>query len=176
MRRWRVADSMSDANQDTSSRIRLDTATGTLSDGAIRYVMIRADGLMGAFVGSAAHAGLAALCESVYQHGRNSLIHYQREHGRDPAALMATVARVAAQLGWGAWEVTRPSHGEVKAIVRHSPFAEAAAPSEVPSCAPILGMVRAVGELVLGTEVRTCEQQCVACGASRCEFSAKSVG
>lgn len=167
---------MSDAKQDTSSRIRLDTATGTLSDGAIRYVMIRADGLMGAFEGPNAPAGLAALCESVYQHGRNSLIQYQREHGGDPATLMATVASVAAQLGWGAWAVTRPSHGEVKVIVRHSPFAEAAGSSEVPLCAPILGMVRAVGELVLGTEVCTREQRCMACGACRCEFSAKSVG
>ncbi len=167
---------MSSANEDTTSGIRLDLTTGTLSDGAIRYVMIRADGLMGAFGDPSAHAGLAGLCESVYQHGRNSLIQYQREHGSDPATLMATVARVAVQLGWGVWEVTRPSQVEVKVIVRHSPFAEAGGRSEVPLCAPILGMVRALGELVLGTQVHTCEQLCVACGAVRCEFSAKVAG
>ncbi len=165
---------MTDRNEDSPSRIRLDAVTGTLSDGAIRYVMIRADGLMGAFLRSGAPAALPSLCASVYTHGKHSLMQYQREHGTDPATLMATVARVAAQLGWGAWDVRRPSLNELKIIVRHSPFAEAAGQSEVPVCAPILGMVRAMGELVLGGEVHAREYTCGACGGSNCEFSAKS--
>jgi hypothetical protein len=110
---------------DVSSRIRLDLATGTLSDGAIRYVLIRADGLMGAFIGTGASGSLVALYESVYRHGQNSLRHYQSEHGTDPTVLMATVAHVAATLGWGAWVFTRPGPKELRLTVHNSPLAAA---------------------------------------------------
>jgi uncharacterized protein len=161
---------MTEPTPDAYSRIGLDLATGTLSDGAIRYVTIRADGLMGAFVGTAVKGSLTALCESVYRHGRDSLVQYQSEHGNDPTVLMATVAHVAATLGWGAWVFTRAGPKELKLTVHNSPFAEAAGASEVPLCAPILGMMRAVGELVLGGAVHAQERECAACGAVNCEF------
>lgn len=156
---------------DVSSRIRLDRATGALSDGSTRYVMIRADGLMGAFIGTAARGSLTALRESVYRHGRKSLMHYQSEHGSDPAVLMATAAHMAATLGWGVWVFSRPGPTELKLTVHNSPFAEAVGASEVPLCAPILGMTRAVGELVLGGAVDARERECAACGAVNCEFA-----
>lgn len=62
--------------------IELDPLQGSWTDGDIRYVMIRADGLMGAFGKDGAE--LIALERSVYAHGRQSLLRYQAGSA-DPA-------------------------------------------------------------------------------------------
>lgn len=163
----------SNLSENLSSRIRSDVSTGTLTDGPVRYVLIRADGLMGAFTGPGQRAELAALSESVYQHGRKSLIQYQREHGTDPGLLIAVVTQMAATLGWGVWRFRRVKVHELVLSVQNSPFSAAVGTSETPVCAPVLGIVRAAGEILMNAPVRALEEQCAACGAGRCEFSVK---
>jgi hypothetical protein len=160
-------------SQNAFSRIRSDVSLGALSDGPVRYVLIRADGLMGAFTGPGQRVELASLCESVYQHGRKSLIQYQKEHGTDPGLMIAVVTQMAATLGWGVWHLRRLRADELALSVQNSPFAGAVGTSEIPVCAPVLGIVRAAGEILMNGAVRAIEHQCAACGADRCEFSVR---
>ena len=149
--------------------IKLDEATGAWRDEDIRYVLIRADGLMSAFRDRP--DGLAALAQSIYIHGRKSLIRYQTK-SPDPTVILATVAGVASFLGWGVWSFSRDDRG-LALIVRNSPFAAAGPSSSTAACAPILGMFRAVSELILHQPVTALEHACAASGAaSQCEFRA----
>lgn len=159
--------------EEISARIRFDAARGALTDGDIRYVLIRADGLMRAFAGPAAPASLSALGDSVYRHGRQSLLKYRSEIGPDPAPLLAAVRSISAVLGWGTWTFARSGAHELRLTVQNSPFAAGMGVCDVAACAPILGMLRAAAELVLGEAVLAREDACVACGADCCAFSAR---
>jgi len=147
--------------------IKPDLLQGAWTDGDIRYVMIRADGLMGAFQNRP--ESLAALEQSIYTHGRKSLLRYQSA-SLDSASLLATVTQVAGFLGWGIWQFTRPGAMDLRLSVRNSPFAILTPPAPSGACAPILGMFRAVCETVLQQPVQAQECACVAGGAACCEF------
>lgn len=147
--------------------IKPDMLQGAWTDGDIRYVMIRADGLMGAFQNRP--EDLAALEQSIYTHGRKSLLRYQSV-SLDSASLLATVTQVASFLGWGIWQFTTPDATHLRLSVRNSPFAILNPPGPTGACAPILGMFRAVCEVVLRQPIQAREYACAASGAACCEF------
>jgi len=156
----------------TFSRIRFDDTSGALRDGDVRYVVMRADGLMGAFAGSP--TGLSALSRSVYEHGRLSVQKYQSELTHEIGDLLATIEGTAAELGWGVWRFAWSERVSLTLSVWSSPFAEVMVPASMPTCAPILGMFQAIAEAALGAGTRVVEAKCSACGAPACEFVAKA--
>jgi predicted hydrocarbon binding protein len=80
------------------------------------------------------------------------------------------VAAVASFLGWGVWRFGRDDGG-LALTVHNSPFAAASPLSPTAASAPILGMFRAVSELVLRQPVTVLEHACAATGAvPQCEF------
>jgi predicted hydrocarbon binding protein len=142
---------------------------GSIRHGDIRYVLIRADGLMGAFNGDGSER-LQDLSESVYLHGRHSLARYYADCGGDIEATIKAIESRAAQMGWGRWKIVRSHPQRLTLTVDNSPFAIGR--SVHPQCAPAAGMFRAVAELALGGPVYLLETRCVACGAQTCEFQA----
>lgn len=158
-------------------RLTFDAARGEYRDGAIRYLMLRPDALMGLFAElpeGMRPAALAALARSVARAGGASARSYQTAGAADSASLLATIAATAPALGWGAWDLRRDGEG-LALTVRNSPFAAGAGPCGTAVCAPVLGMLRAVGGLVLGDPVTVEETACAAAGAADCRFTVRRV-
>ncbi|MEZ5659840.1 MAG: 4-vinyl reductase [Burkholderiaceae bacterium] len=159
---------------------------GEIRDGDIRYLMLRADALMGVFRAlPAEHRGpaLAAFATSIVRHGGKSAKAYQAMGADDGARLLEVIRSTAPQLGWGRWSVLGHAPDRIEIEVHNSPFAAGwrLAEGEVdvePSavCTPIVGMLTVVGAMVLGREVRVRETACACTGhAPACRFEVRSV-
>jgi predicted hydrocarbon binding protein len=154
-------------------RLIFDSAHGEYRDGDIRYMMIRPDALMGILAelpASMRPEFLAAFARSITRHGGRSAQAYRAAGAVAPAQMVATIAETAPQLGWGVWDL-RHSTGALDLTVRNSPFVAGHGPAAGPVCHPILGMLRAVGPMVLGCDVVAAETQCAATGHAACRFS-----
>ncbi|ANY16818.1 V4R domain-containing protein [Bordetella pseudohinzii] len=158
-------------------RLKWDAPAGAILDADRRYVMLRADVLMGLFAalppGQRAQA-LDSLQASVRTYGGASARAYQASGAADLAAFLRVMAESAADLGWGAWRF-EPDHGAgLRLSVRNSPFAMAAGPGDRPVCHAITGMLEAVSALVTGASRTFRETRCASMGASCCEFQAQN--
>jgi hypothetical protein len=155
-------------------RLDFDTGNGQVRDGARRYLLLRADVLMGLFDELPEPARAEALCafgRSVATRGADSLRVYAAEPGGAGEALLRAVEAAAASLGWGRWRLARDGDG-LSLEVRNSPFAAAARSG--PACHAIAGMLQGLAGIVLGGAASARETTC-ACstGAGRCRFSAR---
>jgi predicted hydrocarbon binding protein len=156
-------------------RLAWDLARGELRDGDVRYLLIRADTLMGLFRAlpePERGAALEALARSVVEHGRRSAQRYQAMGAAGARALLEVIERTAPQLGWGVWRFNEISERTLALEVENSPFAAGHGPAATPVCHAIAGMLQAVGSLALGGEVRVEEERCAAQGHGRCVFRA----
>jgi len=154
-------------------RMQWQTEAGQIMDADRRYVMLRADVLMGVFRRLGAKAGqeaLSAFAESVRESGGKSAKAYFEQLGGDTEKLLGTMCSYSAELGWGSWQFTRDEKG-LRLQVHNSPFAAGFGPSETPVCHAIAGMLGTVGELVLQGGVTVEETQCAAQHAcAHCSF------
>jgi predicted hydrocarbon binding protein len=154
-------------------RLIYDAEHGEYRDGDIRYMMIRPDALMGMIAElpeDARPLALEAFARSIRNFGGRSARSYRATGAADVAALLGVIQQTAPQLGWGRWQLERTPDG-LALTVENSPFAAGAGRSPYPVCAPIRGMLTAVGEMVLGEAVVVAETACAATGASCCRFS-----
>lgn len=170
-----ASDTDDPAPRGLRARLRWTGAQGAIHDGPRRYLLMRADVLMGMLrrLPDEVRAQAAdAFAESVAAHGVDSIRVYFREVGEDPPALLAATASAASDLGWGGWSF-EAGRGELRLTVENSPFAAGHGAAAAPVCAPIRGMLQAVANVATGAECEVVERRCVACGASRCEFEAR---
>ncbi len=154
-------------------RLRLDAGRGAWLDQDRRYVLMRADALMGLFAElpvGARSAALDALARSVLRHGGASVAAYHAMDG-DRDGLMRVVADTAAQLGWGVWTFARDDTG-LRLAVENSPFAAGFGASDTPVCHAIKGLLQAVSETVMKAPTHVTEVVCAATGAPCCRFEA----
>jgi predicted hydrocarbon binding protein len=158
-------------------RLVFDLDNGELRDGELRYLMLRADALMGLFKQlpeDARQAALASLGRSVLTHGGNSARTYLERSGADPSSLCAIISGTAPQLGWGVWRFGPDQADALTLEVTNSPFVAGYGTSSHPLCAPIVGMLEAVGGLVLSGPVTAEETGCAAVtGGEACHFTVK---
>jgi LAO/AO transport system ATPase len=141
----------------------------------IGYLRLRADTLMGMFrhlPGPARAQAFAAFARSAAEHGGDSARRYLESAGGDATALLATIAKTAAELGWGSWRFGERSATRLALEVTDSPFAEGYGAADTEVCAPITGMLQAVAGLALGSACEAREVQCRARGAASCRFEA----
>ena len=141
-------------------RLFFDLSAGQVMDGERRYVLMRADVLMGAFdeLEEPAHAeALRALGRSVYRQGADSVRAYLRELG--PEALLRAMEDGSASLGWGRWTLTAEP-GLLRLRVDNSPFAQASRRHSVPACHAIGGMLGAVAATLWSKPAEAHETQC----------------
>lgn len=156
-------------------RLIFDSERGELRDGPVRYLLIRQDSLTGMFrklPAGARRAAMAALAQSIEERGGDSVDRYMSAHAAEQ--LMEVVAETAAQLGWGHWRFDESVVGELGLEVENSPFADVfddVAPG--PACAPIAGMLGALGARILGGPVMVDEIACATEGGARCRFRAR---
>lgn len=128
-------------------RLVFETNKGQVMDADRRYVLLRADVLMGVFdllPKPAREQALVAFAESVFRFGSGSVRAYADPSDHDSKKLFAAVAAGAASLGWGAWEFEIGDR-TCRLTVQNSPFATATSHKHN-ACSPILGMLRAVCE------------------------------
>lgn len=126
------------------ARLRHDLEGGQVLDGPRRYLLMRADVLMGAFdrlPGAARAQALRALGASVVQQGGDSVRAYLAELGAD--ALLRAMEDASASLGWGRWTL-HADGSRLQLEVRNSPFAAATRRSDAPACHAIAGMLQAL--------------------------------
>lgn len=155
-------------------RLDWDSDNGAIYDREIPYLLIRPDSLMGIFEflpKTERAAAFEAFARSIAHYGKGSAESYQALGAAQADTLMATIAETAPQLGWGVWNLCRTGAG-LSLEVRNSPFAAGYGNSDTPVCAPIRGMLEAVGSLVLGKNVAVREIGCASCGADMCTFEA----
>ena len=158
-------------------RLVFDVARGAVLDADRRYVLLRADVLMGIFAGlegQARDAALAAFARSVAEHGAASVRAYRDAVGAD--ALPQAMQDAAASLGWGRWRLDAArSHGESPTLalaVENSPFAAAAPPGSARACHAIAGMLEAVAGALWQQPADARETHCAAQGGATCSFVA----
>lgn len=157
-------------------RLVWDPSRGKIQDRDIPYLLIRPDSLMGIFrflPDADRPAAFEAFARSIAHHGRGSAESY-RNIGADQAdALLDTIADTAPQLGWGIWDLARSGNDGLSLKVEYSPFAAGYGRSDLPVCAPIRGMLEAVGGIVFGADMKARETACAASGAALCSFDAR---
>jgi len=167
-----------------SLRERLSWQDGAVHDGPRRYLMMRPDVLMGAVAAlddAARAALLAAWAETTRMHGGASLQAYAQQLGGDADALIAATVAAAADLGWGSWALQREPWGLSLQVV-NSPFvtgwrAAAAQAALRPVCAPVRGMLAALGAALLPGGTSVAETDCAAQHddpSCPCRFEARS--
>lgn len=165
-----------DVTKTFRERLIWNPARGEIHDREIPYLLIRPDSLMGIFrflPEAERPAAFEAFARSIAHHGRGSAESYQTL-GLDQAdTLLATIAETAPQLGWGIWTLERSGEDALSLTVENSPFADGYGSSNVPVCAPIRGMLEAVGGIVLGGDIDAREIGCAATGTGHCSFDAR---
>ena len=158
-------------------RLEWDPSRGEIHDRDIPYLLIRPDSLMGIFrflPEADRPAAFEAFARSIAHHGRGSAESY-RAPGADQAdALLETISRTAPQLGWGVWGLARNGGDSLALTVENSPFAAGYGASDFPVCAPIRGMLEAIGGLGFGDDRVARETACAAMGAACCTFDLRS--
>ena len=154
-------------------RLQHDLLAGAIHDADRRYILMRADVLMGilhelpAAMQGAVQAAMAA---STHKNGGESLKAYLDTVGR--AQLQQTVIDSAAALGWGQWHITASEQG-LELEVGNSPFAQGHGPSSLSVCGPINGILHSLATTLLGGEVTVTEHHCAAQHGGTCRFSAR---
>lgn len=147
---------------------------GAIMDGDRRYLMLRADVLMGLFHEMPAelrHRAMQAFATSVRKHGGRSVQAYFEAAGTQPKQFLDTIVQYSEELGWGRWRVGAHGSEAIEITVEHSPFAEGFGPSPDPVCHAIVGMLQAVGTIVFGRPASVVETCCAAQeGVDRCVF------
>lgn len=158
-------------------RLCFDLDAGQVLDAERRYVILRADVLMGAFDGlepAARMRALEALGASVTRNGADSVRAYLAELG--PGALLEAMVAGSASLGWGRWSF-RDEGQRLWLEVRNSPFAAGTRFAQRPSCHAITGMLGAVAGALWGLQSVDASELDCACthvGTSdRCLFLAQ---
>lgn len=163
-------------------RLQFDTANGQVLDMDRRYVLLRADVLMGVFEmlqPERRAEALDAFARSVLAYGSRSVQAYDQLGEGGTMGLFTAVAEGAASLGWGAWTFRLDGH-TCELEVLNSPFAHAATRLGAPACAPILGMLRAVCTHVWARPSVASERECAGCSGSAhgpggiCRFEARA--
>ncbi len=171
-------------------RLRHDASHGAIYDADRRYIMMRADVLMGLLhqvPGEQRAMLLQAMADSVAENGGRSAQAYFQSLRGDAKAFLDTMTQSSADVGWGVWRFHQDAEGFEPVdlehlhrgfwlIVHHSPFAHGHGPSETPVCAPIQGMLRAVGHLLVADNAEVVETQCAAQGHSHCRFHLAPAG
>lgn len=139
---------------------------------------MRADAFMDAFARldeDARYTMFAAFARSIAEHSGQSAKHYRHELG--PAAreiFLNAAINLAADMGWGAWKFDPPTPGEIALEVTNSPFAEGYGESTKPVCAPVLGLLEALGGIVFAHDPACTETGCAAVtGGGVCRFTAR---
>jgi predicted hydrocarbon binding protein len=174
-----------------ADRLRHDLEQGQILDQDRRYLMLRADVLMGLFAElepAARTQALRALDRSVQRHGAGSVQAYARLRAGGPEgaapsdlstafpsrasaeslaaqALLGDMAAAAATLGWGVWDF-EPDGTGLRLTVRNSPFAAAARDLGLqgePVCHAIAGMAAALGRALWSAPAEVTES-CAAQG------------
>jgi predicted hydrocarbon binding protein len=148
-------------------RLNFDTGQGQVLDANRRYVLMRADVLMGMFAflpAAASEQALEALAKSVCTHGSDSVRAYADPTDPGSLRLFDAVAQGAASLGWGVWEF-EVGERSCRLAVRNSPFAAAFRKMRSPACAPIVGMLQAVCSHAWKQDCVAVEVECSACAA-----------
>jgi hypothetical protein len=188
-------DTAADAPLPLHRRLRFDLARGQVLDDTRRYVLMRADVLMGLFDGLPARMradALRALAGSVARHGADSVRAYAARPGTTPEMLLETMSDSAASLGWGAWRFERVPGGagdeageSLRLHVRNSPFAAQAGFDDMAACGAIAGMLEALGGALWSRPCRAVELHCAArrdapahgrSDAGVCTFELRPVG
>ena len=159
-------------------RLQWQTEQGQIMDADRRYVMMRADVLMGLFrelpTDAARAQALAALARSTARGGGASTRAYFQTLRGDVGALLNTMAGYSSELGWGVWAFSAPPGQDALLLeVRNSPFAAGFGASAHPVCHPIAGILQTVGELALGRPVTVEETSCAAQGHAQCRFDVR---
>jgi predicted hydrocarbon binding protein len=156
-------------------RDRLEwSADGSICDGAIRYLIVRTDSLMGLFARlgePARREALEAFGASVAEHGRKSMVAEMRRRDLTGEGFYRHVSTAGpSQLGWGSWHYKRPAEDRIEVEVENSPFVHGFGPQAHPVCAPIAGMLMAIGGLVFDGRAAVHEESCAATGSPTCHF------
>lgn len=158
-------------------RLHFDTAHGQVLDESRRYVLLRADVLMGLFAELAPPAreeALRAFGRSVARQGADSVRAYAASAGR--TALPALVESAAASLGWGRWTLdghrAEGSPPQWSLQVENSPFAAASPGAAAPVCHAIAGMLETLAAALWGAPAEARETRCGAVDGGPCRFVA----
>ena len=106
-------------------------------------------------------------------HGGDSARRYLEAGAGDSTALLATLVKTAAELGWGSWSFGERGATRLALEVADSPFAAGYGVADTEVCAPITGMLQAAASLAFGGACEAREIECCARGAASCRFEAR---
>ncbi|HUN74905.1 MAG TPA: V4R domain-containing protein [Steroidobacteraceae bacterium] len=148
-------------------------SAGEITEDGIRYVLMRPDVLMGV-AHELEHVStqrfLEALERSAFRHVQSSFSRYQAKQPLSGTDFVASTCQAAERLGWGVWSTGRELSKSLIVEVRNSPFAAGFGVSQIPVCAAIAGILRAVALTAYGVDGPVIELACASQGAPTCRF------
>lgn len=153
-------------------RDRLSRNGSAIHDGAIRYMMLRPDVLMGMFDRLPADmriTALDALCHSVAENGGKSVRAYLAAAPDNLDQLLQVMVETAADLGWGKWVLTGNAETGFDVTADDSPFAAADHPQPAPQCAAITGILTATARAIWPAGAFVEETRCAAQDRAGCQ-------
>ncbi len=150
-----------------------DEISGDVSDGSIRYLLMRPDVLMGMFAkleGDELINALSALEQSTRENGRASMLEYRKLNFGSQDEALRFFCQSAARLGWGRFDYEWNAAGLPVFKVANSPFVAGYGASDIGVCAPISGILGAFLQVFFDESMSVREVECAAQGGDDCRF------
>lgn len=153
-------------------KLRWNTEQGTIEDGPARYILVRADALMGLFrllPAREQQGALQAFEQSVAEYGGKSARRYHEARPLGAPDILNLVVAGASLLGWGHWSL-EPDDGRLIVHVENSPFVHGFGDAGFYVCSPIAGMLQAAATIACDQPMIAKETCCAAAGDGNCRF------
>lgn len=155
--------------------LEYDAASGALKYKDVRYLIIRPEtlaGLQKAIEKHSEQVARDAFFQGGYRGGYLSAKKYKEIQNLSDDEIMRFMMQMAAEIGWGHFELEDCDFEQKKMRVRveNSPFAAAYGDSGEGVCHLIGGVLGGLATFVFAQDCKVSETKCIAKGDAYCEF------
>lgn len=162
------------------AEMTFDSARGALLYKDVRYLLIRPETLIAFQKAAEEQLGLGAdklFYEGGFTGGTLSAKRYREVFGLSDEESVAFMAKMGMEIGWGKFEIMRFDSvaGELIFQVESSPFAGAYGKSGRGVCHLIRGVFAGLMSGIIGREVYSHEEECLALGNPCCRFLIRGI-
>lgn len=155
---------------------------GRLSFRDVRYLLIRPDTLIDFQKAVEAEVGARRCAEMMMAGGitggSRSAARYKEEFGLSDAEIVEFMCKMGREIGWGHFSLREldSDAGRLVVEVSESPFAAAYGQADEGVCHLTRGVLAGLAAGIFGSDVRSAETACRACGHDICRFEIEGTG
>lgn len=147
-----------------------DASCGAITQGGVRYVLMRPDVIMGIAAGANPRAIIDSMSASAFRNAQDSFERYRAAGLFEDQDPILQTCEMASKLGWGRWRIATDDADHSIVEVVNSPFTVGLRGSAIPVCGWICGILQAAAKIAGAVTAHVTEVQCVAQGHQHCKF------